>query len=366
MPKAGATDPPDKRPSTELGIHIQDTRQKIEFFFGRAMTGPEGPTQCVHQFSFSDRKAMSSWLGFANSDRLKPKAGEDKDSYRLSKEVIAALAKKLGFDPEWGEWKTGSWHAFANKYNAKNTFEAKVFTCEKAKPDSRDNVLASVSVIIEQNRITLPASFKLDLTCDKAPEGDLEIWIRSALLEMTIGKAGETVPSNDRKRFPKDYPALKKLKPECTLEPGGDCNEPYWQLKTAQTSFGSLTLEHFIDIVDIEDDGVLEIRLGVYVKDLAAIPPPAPLRSHAKPMRNGDTHSFRWVTKGGNPILLVDAKTAIEQRLAICRRQERQLVGASVAGGNTNQQPELQMRRDGYLVLASHRVTFKRADQNDY
>lgn len=348
------------RPSTKPGIHINDVRLKIEFFMGRRPMGQEAPIACAHEFPFRDRKSMSKWLGFT-SDRLKDNDKSNqknpRHSYTLSHEVIDTMARRLGFDANWPEWKTGNWEAFAKKYNTKNTYSAKEFDCQRdVNPASLDKSLGTVTLKIEANRVVLPARISVDLSCGEAPEGDMTIWIKKAQLRVTIGKLGLTVDVDHRKEFPADYPERKKDMQGCKLIAQGDDHSPYWDMESADACFGALTLREFVEVIDIGDGDDVVIELCVYVGDLIAIPNES--RGKERHLREGDTQAMRWIIKGGDAVPQLSAKAAIAQRLAVKDRIE-QLQGGSGQTPRSGVELRGELGTDRYLVLATHRLTFK-------
>jgi len=100
------------------GSDIRQRDLKLQFFFTGYVGTGEDRIYCCHAFDFKGNlSGMAKRLELGT--KLKRRA--DKPD-RLSREAQRVLSDKLGFDINWQEWRSGSAHAFANKYNDANFY----------------------------------------------------------------------------------------------------------------------------------------------------------------------------------------------------------------------------------------------------
>jgi hypothetical protein len=352
----GTTEPVSKSAKSggrPVSVLVNEAQCKLQFFHApQGISDGAGRIECEHRFGFVGRKAMARWL-FLGEATLK---GTSEGESYLSQSTIERLAERLGFDPSWPEWKTGTCIAFARKYNTNNTYAAKEFDCESYIYPPADGKLASLSVQ-SLNRVTLPVKLTVDLSMDEVPAADMTIWISAADLEVKIGETGRTVVVAQRKQFPHDYPpdGARDIPGREVVCVSADDNAPTWSVKSGDAPFKSATLRDFIDIIHIEDGGVVVVSLCAYLGDVTAVLHES--REPGRAQRSGETHSIRWIQKGGHSIPQHTAKTAIAQRLALRDRQERLKVNDLSSPGH--------LRADGYLVLAKRQLKFTPAKNGD-
>lgn len=348
--------------STEPGQFVRDAQAKLTFFYKGSINLPKGGRlECVHRFSFSSRAGMASEIPAPTGSTLSEAQlkGTGQGAEHLSKTCIAALAKYLGFDPTWKEWLSGSAEEFGKRYNKDNTFCRQLFRCQQeGKAFAPDPQLAVLKLRSTTNSPNLPWPLNVELTCDVSPEDDLSLCIHHARIVVQIGDEGQTVPLADRKSFPNDYAGVPGSAPDLTITPHAGDQPAVWILRAGLGIAGTISLAGFIEVVSIEDGGVVEAMMLVYVKDIKAARREAPsqIELQERKLRKGETHSIRWQAQPGASTTLSAAREKIEQRLAVLERQERDAIPASDL---------LERLYDGWIVVARDRMKFEAIKTNN-